>query len=204
MGRRLFASFGLAMLVLAALPTAAVGASTAQAASGEDRCKDGGWRNLSGDQGQPFPDQGQCIKWQREHPAPAQDTVVITGSGNVFSDISFDARSGPLGENPSGTYSYTAYGSIHVTGTVTCLSVTGSGLGAGTPENPTIAYIRGVEDYPGDRVYQVVDKGGNGFDELNGSLLGNVATNCGYLDNELVSTLTNGRATVFNADPAPR
>jgi hypothetical protein len=35
--------------------------------STKDDCRNGGWRNVSGDQGQPFPDQGQCIRFVVHH-----------------------------------------------------------------------------------------------------------------------------------------
>jgi hypothetical protein len=29
----------------------------------KDQCKDGGWQNLADDQGEPFPNQGQCVSF---------------------------------------------------------------------------------------------------------------------------------------------
>jgi hypothetical protein len=33
----------------------------------KDECKNGGWRNLVDDQGQPFRNQGQCVSWAVHH-----------------------------------------------------------------------------------------------------------------------------------------
>jgi hypothetical protein len=30
-------------------------------------CKHGGWRDLEDENGQPFPSQGACIRWVKEH-----------------------------------------------------------------------------------------------------------------------------------------
>ena len=31
--------------------------------TGKDQCKNGGWQNLADDQGEPFPNQGQCVSF---------------------------------------------------------------------------------------------------------------------------------------------
>jgi hypothetical protein len=80
MRRRLVASLVLAVALLGALQTTVAAAPTARSEVGQE-CKHGGWRNLTGDQGQPFKNQGQCIKWRRQHPVGLGDlTGAFTGT----------------------------------------------------------------------------------------------------------------------------
>jgi NAD(P)-dependent dehydrogenase (short-subunit alcohol dehydrogenase family) len=39
------------------------GAKLAIVARSEDRCKNGGWRNLTGNNGTPFENQGECVSF---------------------------------------------------------------------------------------------------------------------------------------------
>ena len=80
MRRQLLASIALSIALLGAIPAAAAGASTAPA-SGTGQCKNGGWRTLVDDHGQPFKNQGQCIKWKRQHPVSLNDLAgTFTGT----------------------------------------------------------------------------------------------------------------------------
>lgn len=81
-----------------------------------------------------------------KHPTPPTgglNTAAATGSAgySFFTGIAINAQSGPTGENPSGTVTFTALGQLVSTGSVTCLSVIGNtavlnfrdeGFGSGT------------------------------------------------------------------------
>lgn len=141
------------------------------------------------------------------------DTATATGSsGNgAFSNINISASSTPTGQNPSGSVKYDAFNfgtTFHISGPVTCMSVTGPDRGAGKPGSPTTAVINDVEDstasLPGQVVTtQLVDNGGGGLDIMSAAAFqGRTPTDCSpLLTPNLISPLSNGRAIVFDAPP---
>jgi hypothetical protein len=96
--------------------------------------------------------------------SPGLDTATATG-GNLItddfsaSDIEVDAHSGPAGENPGGSVSFTLLGGTYqVSGPVNCLDVSG---------NTAVMTIDGpFPSLPGFTAFivKVVDNGGNGQD----------------------------------------
>jgi hypothetical protein len=136
----------------------------------------------------------------------------IFGRAALF-DIDIDAHSGASGQDPGGTASFTlgspSYGiGLSYSGSVTCLSVTGPGLGGGTATAPTTALLRFQDSASGVLVVvRLVDNGGNGADTM-GFAQGSAPTPTGCSLSEFsagpeTGTLTNGRAVVFDAPPVP-
>ncbi len=136
------------------------------------------------------------------------DAVNVTGSGGSFSNINIKAQSGTSGQSPSGTISFTVFGSVNFTGSVTCLNVTGPDRGGGTSTAPTTAVVTAVGTGPNpDTTFKVlvVDYGGGGADTF-AFASASGPTECALPSpNEvsLLSTLTNGRAVVFDAPLLP-
>jgi hypothetical protein len=103
MVRRLILCSTLLVAALAAIPMAATAAGAAQAKhsqSPKDACKNGGWRNLTDDQGHAFRNQGQCVAFKIHHPVSLADLAgTFTGTqsfafgtdGCVFVHQIFDA-----------------------------------------------------------------------------------------------------------------
>jgi hypothetical protein len=132
------------------------------------------------------------------------DTVTATGSSRIFySNININAQSGTSGQNPSGTGSFTVLGSIFISGTVSCLSVTGPDMGAGAPGSPTTAVLNLQGTSFGVVTVELIDNGGNGADIFSSAPTGRAPSDCSPFTNGLTDTLTNGRATVFDAPPLP-
>jgi hypothetical protein len=133
------------------------------------------------------------------------DTATATGSsGNeLFSNINISAQSGTSGQNPSGTASFTVLGIFGVSGPVTCLSVTGPDQGPGTVGSPTTAVLNFESSSVGVVTVQLVDNGGNGADVFGAEATGRSPTDCSPITFEGAVTLTNGRATVFDAPVLP-
>jgi hypothetical protein len=144
------------------------------------------------------------------------DTVTATGSGGPFSPpivtnmgdvplsgLNVTAQSGPSGQNPSGTASV-SLAETTLSGSVTCLAVTGPDRGAGTAAAPTTAVVRFL--YAGLFLVtvQLVDNGGNGADTIRvWSSSPGSSTSCSIpLTTPETATLTDGRAVVFDA-PVP-
>jgi hypothetical protein len=87
-----------------------------------------------------------------------QDFVAGRGSILALAGYAFDARSGPSGENPTGTASYGQRGGFLIDAQVTCLTVTGNRATIGF-DNPPSDPFQGprfgfffVEDSRGDPV----------------------------------------------------
>jgi len=136
------------------------------------------------------------------------DTVTVTGSGqSTYSNININAQSGTSGQNPSGTASFTVLGAINVSGPVTCLSVTGPDQGGGTVGSPTTAFLNFQDPTFGVVAVELVDNGGNGADIISTTPIpGRAPTDCSPFSaglQLLTSTLTTGRAVVFDAPVLP-
>ncbi len=135
-----------------------------------------------------------------------QDTVTATGTASRFySNVDITAQSGPTGQNPSGTVSFTFANAFAITGAVTSLSVAGADSGGGTPTSPTVATIGVQTAQFGPLLLKLVDNGGNGLDMICMWPAPNpvCTTNIGgeYLD--VTGQFTNGRAVVFDAPVVP-
>jgi hypothetical protein len=140
--------------------------------------------------------------------------VTATGTSEVFTipgvrfpvtihDIDITAQSGPSGEDPTGSVSFTI-GELTVSGQVTCLRVTGPDQGAGTPTAPTTAVLHFLAfGFIPDAVV-LVDNGGNGADTMSEGVPP-ASTDCSAPVGGPVSgiALTDGRAVVFDAPPLP-
>ena len=138
-------------------------------------------------------------------PPSGLDTVNVTGHAYAyFSFVDITAQSGPSGENPTGTVSYIRDPDTDVDGPVTCLRVTGPGLGAGTPAAPTTATLNFRDSFTG-RIFTVelVDNGGGGADQIRDSDSFRSATDCSPLLNGVSDGLFSGRAIVFDAPSLP-
>ena len=138
--------------------------------------------------------------------APPLDTVSVTGSGGLFSGINITGQSGTSGQNPSGSVSFIFAGAINVSGPVTCLSVTGPDHGGGTSSAPTTAILKFQATTFTNKIdtLEVVDNGGNGADTIGVVEVGRAATDCSSPSLGFESsTLTGGRAVVFDAAPVP-
>jgi hypothetical protein len=157
--------------------------------------------------------------------AAALDTVTASGSSAViptnpplfppaqYTNVDISAQSGPGGQNLSGFASFT-FGPFHLSGEVTCLSVTGPDNGAGTAGAPTTAVLNFIDLPPdafaGDVITaELIDNGGNGADIISSapSTSGTQnASNCpAPFTGSPLSTapLTGGRAVVFDAPVLP-
>jgi FlaG/FlaF family flagellin (archaellin) len=157
---------------------------------------------------------GAAIAAPKPPPSPPLDTVTATGSSEVFTipglhfpvtihDINITAQSGAAGENASGSVSF-AIGELAVSGTVTCLRVTGPDQGAGTPTAPTTAVLQFLAFGFIPDVLELVDKGGNGADLMTEGAPPST-TDCPAPIGGAISgiRLTEGRAVVFDAPPLP-
>jgi hypothetical protein len=133
------------------------------------------------------------------------DTVAATGSGGHYSNINISAQSGTAGQSPTGTGAFMVVGGIPVSGPVTCLSVTGSDRGPGTVASPTTAVLNLQDAHFGVVAVELVDDGGNGADMISAapSIPGRAPSDCSPFNDGLTSTLTNGRAVVFDASSLP-
>jgi hypothetical protein len=140
-------------------------------------------------------------------PEPGWDTVTVTGStegGTTagFTNIGVTAQSDPSGANPSGSVSFNAAG-FPVSGSVTCLSVTGPDTGAGTASAPTDA-VMNAQTNLGVVTIEVVDNGGNGSDVWSALPTGRAPSDCSPFNlGGTTQLLTEGRAVVFDAPLVP-
>jgi hypothetical protein len=131
-----------------------------------------------------------------KQPAPPTvrfDTATATGSGGDYTNVDIDARSGPSGESPTGTGSFTVLGAINIGGPVTCLNVTG---------NTAVLNINDQTFGFGIVTVSITDNGGGGSDIISTGPSGRAPDDCSPFTG-LTSTLTNGRAAVFDAPPLP-
>ncbi len=136
------------------------------------------------------------------------DTVSVTGTasnsfGVAFSDINISAHSGPSGQDPSGTASFTVSGFLHVSGPVTCLNVTGPDKGGGTLTAPTTAVLKFQDPSVGVVEVTAVDRGGGGADIFEAFPVGTFPSDCSTPLSGGETSLTNGRAVVFDAPLVP-
>jgi hypothetical protein len=140
-------------------------------------------------------------------PGPGSDTVTVTGSteGGLtagFTNIDVTARSDPSGANPSGSVFFNAAG-VPVSGPVTCLSVTGPDMGAGSASSPTDAVLNAQTNL-GVVTIEVVDNGGNGSDVWSAAPTGRDPTDCSPFNlGGTTQLLTEGRAVIFDAPIVP-
>jgi hypothetical protein len=135
------------------------------------------------------------------------DTVSATGSGGIFNNIDISVQSGTSGQNPSGTLSVTAFGTLTFSGSVTCLSVTGPDRGGGSAGAPTTAVVTAEGTFAAQSnvifTFVLVDNGGGGRDTL--AVVSQLSiTDCSLPSQVFnLTTLTNGRAIVFDAPLLP-
>jgi len=137
-------------------------------------------------------------------PPQPRDTATATGDNLITDDFSasaidVDASSGPSGEDPQGTASFTLLGSYHISGTVSCLKVTG---------NVAVLEINGTFPVPGllSLIIRLTDNGGNGQDRFEwypvlpeiGQDLDCETGAPGWFGGPLI-----GRAVVSDAQPGP-
>jgi hypothetical protein len=124
--------------------------------------------------------------------APVEDSVV--GSGTLANGFSFevDARSGPSGKNPHGTFVATARG-VRAEFSVVCLQVTGT--------TAVVGANLGIDG--GGVLFQVVD---GSPDTIAGSpLLRRVQPqDCQTPPADLPQPFTSGSVVVTDAQPLPR
>jgi hypothetical protein len=126
-------------------------------------------------------------------PPVAEDTVAVSGDGGFFSNISIDARSGPSGENPTGTASFVIFGTIHLVGPVTCLNVL---------DNTAVLNFR--DSTFGLGTVSLTDNGGSGTDIME-LAFEREPTDCSPVSvGSFTSTLRDGRAVVVDAPPLPQ
>jgi hypothetical protein len=123
-----------AVLVAAPAVPAAKGGNSANA----KRCHKGGYKNWVRADQTPFKNVGQCVSYAAHggvltQPAAPEDRAYCAPAGPPtfgqcfvpgFMDLDFDARSGPDGENPTGTFLFESL-PAHWGGDVTCLQVSG-------------------------------------------------------------------------------
>jgi hypothetical protein len=124
-----------AVLVLAPAVPAAKGGNSANA----KRCQKGGYKDWVRADQTTFANVGKCVSYAARggtltEPTPAEDRAYCAPAGPPtfgqcfvpgFMDLDFDASSGPLGENPTGTFLFESL-PAHWGGDVTCLEVTGN------------------------------------------------------------------------------
>jgi hypothetical protein len=160
------------ILVLCVALAVAVGVAPAAGRGGNSqnakKCQKGGYKNWVRADQTTFKNVGQCVSYAAKGgtltaPAAAEDRAYCAPPGPATSgqcsvpgllDFDFDASSGPLGENPTGTFFWESL-PIHFEGQVTCLQVTGNRASVGgtitASPNPS-AIGRGL-------VFTVVDNG---------------------------------------------
>lgn len=151
--------------------------------------------------------------------ATPQDTVTATGLAPgvsippvgppFFNSINISAHSDPSGQNAAGTASF-ILGPAILSGTVTCLSVTGPDQGGGTAAAPTNAVLNFVNTtgtfFVGSVItVGLIDNGGNGTDVMSAAPLGRSPTDCSPLapSPEISLTMSQGRAVVYDAPTMP-
>lgn len=126
-----------AVLVVAPAAPAGKGGNSANA----KRCQNGGYKNWVRADQTPFKNVGQCVSYaarggtltlrqDRAYCAPAGPLALGQCSVPGRLDFDFDASSGPLGENPTGTFLWESL-PFHYEGQVTCLQVTGNRASVG-------------------------------------------------------------------------
>jgi hypothetical protein len=135
-----------------------------------------------------------CAASEAQAQTPAGDSV--TGSGTVAPGVvrfSFDAHSGPSGENPTGTASIG--GPNIVGGPVTCLVVSGN----------TARFAIGDDPFGGSIEFQVTDNAGAGVpDTLTALIQFRGVLDCSPLPPNVTAVpISTGDIAVFDAQPPP-
>jgi hypothetical protein len=129
-----------AVLVVAPAGPAAKGGNSKNA----KLCQKGGYKDWVRADQTPFKNVGKCVSYAARGgtltaPTPAQDHAFCAPLGPLAfgqcsvpgrMDFDFDASSGPLGQNPTGTFLVETL-PRRVEGTVTCLQVTGNRAAVG-------------------------------------------------------------------------
>jgi hypothetical protein len=107
-------------------------------------CQKGGYQDWVRADQTPFANVGECVSYAAQGgtltpPTPPTDRAFCAPAGALtfgqcfipgVLDFDFDASSGPLGENPTGTFVLESLPE-HVEGQVTCLQVTDNGASVG-------------------------------------------------------------------------
>lgn len=119
-----------------------------------------------------------------------------TGEGRAFVEFTFDAHSGPSGENPTGTVWFDALLADFGRLPVTCLAVSGSRAGivlefpGATPPTPA-GVVMAVED------------NGAGPDGLNWTFVDLLPTTCTPPAGPVIGPIVTGDIVVTDARPSP-
>jgi hypothetical protein len=132
-------------------------------------------------------------------PPPAGDSVtgtVATGAARDFVQFTFDARSGPSGENPTGTVHPDAFLADLGLLEVSCLGVSGNRATVIVKAPPNTSGIAGLE-------ISVEDNGpGPGQDRLDWHPISALPSDC-PAPSEVLGGTTSGDLVVTDAPPLP-
>jgi len=136
------------ILVLCVALALTVGVAPAAGRGGNSqnakKCQKGGYKDWVRADQTPFKNVGQCVSYAAKGgtltaPTSAEDRAYCVPAGPPTSgqcsvpgllDFDFDASSGPLGENPTGTFFWESL-PFSFRGQVTCLQVTGNTASVG-------------------------------------------------------------------------
>jgi hypothetical protein len=136
--------------------------------------------------------------------APTEDSVTgqATGGPGFFGDIQIDVRSGPSGENPTGTAFFRIGGdqsTIQVGGQVTCLAVSGN--------TATLVVEDEADEFAGSFGFvaiQVVDNAGTGAPDTFDSRIRTDPSDCTPVPVTLILTpIASGDIVVVDAAQLP-
>jgi hypothetical protein len=129
---------------------------------------------------------------------PTEDSVTgfaSTGEGHLLVDFTFDAHSGPSGENPGGTVRFDALlidlGDLEVS----CLTVSGN-------RASMVLRIPPIPAAPAGILVSVEDNDGAGADGLSWDLVTLLPTDCPVPD-LIAGPINGGDITVADAQPLP-
>ena len=102
-----------------------------------------------------------------------EDSVTGSGDFGLFTDLSLSVRSGPFGENPTGSIAVTVtfFGTRFETASISCLAVSGTAATIGGTLKPNSAGFSAV-------LAQVTDNGASAPDSYSASPLGSAPTTC--------------------------
>jgi hypothetical protein len=130
-------------------------------------------------------------------PPPAGDSVtgiVATGEGRAFIEFTFDAHSGPSGENPTGTVHPDAFLADLGVLEVGCLGVSGNRATVIVKAPPNTSGIAGLEIS--------VEDGGPGQDRLTWHTISALPADC-PAPSEVLGGTVSGDLVVTDAPPLP-
>jgi hypothetical protein len=131
-------------------------------------------------------------------PQPAQDSVTgtaSTGAARSFAEFTFDAHSGPSGENPTGTVAVdTFFGPLGAL-EVTCLGVSGSRATVVVKAPPNTSGVAGLQ-------IAVQDGGPGGDDKLDFQVIYVLPTGCAA-PTVVFTPVVHGDLVVVDAPPLP-